>query len=226
MDFLSSDPMPVADHFLASISPGDRRHVLRPVVAAAEVCEKCFAWCADKQALWRHVRDAHGDDPRLACPAAGCGRRFSSLSASAAHWSHHAVTRAADRVTYTCELCGRLSANRLAFDKHVAREHPDARAALCGVCGVYAVDVRSLTEHVHAEHGARIWSEVVACNTAGRGPERTRRTIRCDVCGKRYGNNRMMRSHRQVHYAAVESCSDPAGLSQQPPPPQEPPVQR
>ncbi|XP_025408989.1 zinc finger protein 771-like [Sipha flava] len=224
MDFLSRDPMPVADHFMAhrfrarptvpsegvfadAVAVGAAVPVTRsshgPVgtKTGIEVCEQCFECSPGREELWKHVRDAHGDDARLQCAAAGCGRRFSSLAASAGHRSHHAAC-GDGQAPYTCELCGRLSANHTAFDKHVAKEHPTARAALCGVCGRYAGDVQSLMRHVDAAHGAHIWSEVVACKTPsgdGVGPVRTRRTIRCDVCGKRYGNNHLMRSHRQVH---------------------------
>lgn len=75
---------------------------------------------------------------------------------------------------YTCELCGRLSPDRSAFDRHVATEHRDARDAMCGVCGRYAGDARSLEEHVDAAHGLQIRPElaVATCKTAG--TERTR----------------------------------------------------
>lgn len=197
MDFLNANPMPVADHFMtfdthtrqsystmqsANETAGDQ-------LSVGEVCEMCYVYCVDKMELWRHVRDEHGANEKLACPAPECGRRFFALAMSAAHSAHHL----SDVKPFTCELCGHLLRNRSTFEKHMAKMHPEARVALCGICQLYMGDVPSLVDHVQHRHGTEIELDVTCMG------DRTRRCIRCDVCGKRYGNNRNMYAHRRLH---------------------------
>lgn len=214
MDVLHSRPTPVADHFMmaswdSAADPG-------------EVCEKCYAYCAGgKTELWRHARDEHGADPNLSCHVPGCGRRFFAAAMCTDHFAHHLDSgdgsgqRSSadddggghddgDRPPLTCELCGRLSANRSTYAKHVNAAHPEAWAAMCGVCYSYEGDVRSLIDHVQRRHVVEMTASETTTTTTKVGkfqPKRLRRrrTIRCTVCGKRYGNNSTMRAHRRVH---------------------------
>ncbi|VVC24290.1 Zinc finger C2H2-type,Zinc finger, RING/FYVE/PHD-type [Cinara cedri] len=191
MHFVRSNPMPVADHFLAPLGrdrggggPGTTEASAgadRP--ALGEVCETCLAYCSDKADLWRHARRDHGADPALACRVPGCGKRFFAAAMSAAHAAHHRL-RADDAVPLTCELCGCLRQNIPTFRKHMVTAHPEAAGAFCGVCGSYVADVPSLVDHVRRRHG----------ETPG-----ARNVIRCDVCGQQYGNYRIMHEHRTVH---------------------------
>lgn len=220
MAFVHSYPTPVVDHFLASGTTAERNSGgaeddgpgYSP--ASGEVCENCYAYCADKAELWRHVRDEHGADRRLVCQKSGCGKRFSAVAMSAAHAAHHrdgrqrAAATDGDRPPLTCELCGRLMGNLTTFRKHMAKTHPGAAAALCGVCYLYTGDVPSLVEHVRRTHGATgkpaaAAAAAVAVRTttpdAKKRRKPSRHVILCDVCGKQYGNYRNMYRHRAVH---------------------------
>jgi len=190
--------MPVADHFMAFDSrtylqshATSSAAVKETAQVVGEVCELCYAYCAGgKTELWRHVRKEHGSDRRLTCSAPGCGRRFLARFMSAAHSAHHSNN---DR-PLTCELCGHLSLSLSTFEKHMVKTHPDTRAALCGICYLYKGDVPSLVHHVRRRHGNEIGQDAITANS-----DITRRCIRCNVCGKRYGNNRNMYTHRLVH---------------------------
>lgn len=188
MDMLHARPMLVADHFMASLGKTDAADM-------GEVCETCYAHCAGKTELWRHARDVHGADQHMSCPEPGCGRRFFAAAMCAGHREHH--RRAAtddsqrddddhdvDGRPFTCELCGRLSSSRSAYYKHVNAAHPEARVAMCGVCHSYKGDVLSLVAHVRRRH---------AVDTS------SRKSVRCTVCGKQYGNLSNMFAHRRVH---------------------------
>lgn len=190
--------MPVADHFMAFDLHAQSYAKSAPaadetVRIDGEVCELCYSYCAGGKAeLWRHVREEHGADRSLTCPVPGCGRRFFARFMSAAHSAHHHST-SVDR-PFTCELCGNLLQNCSTFERHMVKVHPDTRAAMCGVCHLYKGDVPSLVDHVRRRHGDEVGQDAVAGNG-----DATRRHIRCDVCGKRYGNNRNMYVHRLVH---------------------------
>lgn len=193
--------MPVADHFMTFHLNSHQSYSVETTIGTAgdplsmgEVCETCYVYCADKMELWRHVRNEHGANEKLVCSAPSCGKRFFALAMSVTHTAHHLSV---DR-PFTCELCGHLLRNRSTFDKHMAKVHPKARVALCGICQLYMGDVSSLVDHVQYRHRAEIEQDVMCTD------DRTRRCIRCDVCGKRYGNNRNMYAHRQVH--GVQDC--------------------
>lgn len=159
MAFIRSHHMPVADHFLASGTLSAQRSgstvddcgtTGTAATIPGEVCEICYAYCANQTELWKHARGVHGADQRLACPESGCGRRFSVLAMSEAHAVHHRLAR--DGRPLTCEFCGHLLGNLRAFCRHVAKMHPDATAAMCGVCNLYLGDVPSLVDHVRRRH--------------------------------------------------------------------------
>jgi hypothetical protein len=216
MDMLYSRPMPVADHFMASWADAGGQTAGADL---GEVCETCYAHCAGgKTELWRHARDEHGADPDLSCHVPGCGRRFFAAAMCADHSAHHRdggyqrsdddddddqhhhVAGPSGRPPLTCELCGRLSVNRSAYYKHVSVAHPEARAAMCGVCHSYKGDVWSLIDHVRSRHVLELdTAETTAVGNGSDTKRVRRRSIRCTVCGKQYGNNRNMLAHRRVH---------------------------
>lgn len=228
MDVLHSRPMPVADHFM--MASWDYAAGQTGAADPGEVCEKCYAYCAGgKTELWRHARDEHGADPNLSCHVPGCGRRFFAAAMCTDHFAHHLDggdgqrssaddDDGGDRPPLTCELCGRLSANRSTFAKHVNAAHREAWAAMCGVCYSYEGDVQSLIDHVQRRHVAEMTAAETTTKTATKTATkvdkvqpkrlRSRRTIRCTVCGKRYGNNSTMRAHRRVHGLADDDDDD------------------
>lgn len=208
MDFVRSKPMPVADHFLAF---SERNYSRETTVSSdaiteddwpvlGEVCETCFVYCANKTELWRHVYDEHGADRRLVCPKPGCGKRFFAVAMSAAHAAHHEQCVTDDVRPLTCELCGHLLQNLQIFRKHMAKMHPDAVGSVCGVCYLFKGDLSSLVGHVRRRHG-----DIATVGTSGavsaghRRPLPIKKVIRCDVCGKRFGNYSNMHKHRPVH---------------------------
>ncbi|CAI6348861.1 unnamed protein product [Macrosiphum euphorbiae] len=211
---LYTRPMPVADHFMAPWAYGDGQ---TDAANLGEVCETCYTHCAaGKTELWRHARDEHGADPRLSCQVPGCGRHFFAAAICADHRAHHLnggggggqhadheIAGPSDRPPLTCELCGHLSYNRSKYDRHVSAAHPEALAATCGVCHSYLGDVSSLIDHVQSVHALEICPDLSATEKtldSGSDPKLShRRSIRCPVCGKRYGNNRNMYAHRRVH---------------------------
>ncbi|XP_060836375.1 zinc finger protein 771-like [Rhopalosiphum padi] len=199
MGMLYSRPMPVADHFIAFCRAD--AYGKTAVADLGEVCETCYTHCAGgKTELWRHARDEHGADPNLSCHVPGCGRRFFAAAMCADHRAHHHIAGPSGRPPLTCELCGRLSVNRSAYYKHVNAAHPEARAAMCGVCHSYEGDVWSLIDHVRRRHVLELVTAETTAASNGSYPKRAhRRSIRCTVCGKRYGNNHNMNAHRRVH---------------------------
>jgi len=193
--------MPVADHFMSSRDDTDGQ---TGDVYLGEVCETCCAhFAGGKTELWRHARDEHGTVPDLRCPVPGCGRRFFAAAMCADHRAHH---RTDDDRPLTCQLCGRLFGNPMTYDRHVKVAHPEARAAMCGVCHTYEGDVPTLVDHVRRRHGSEIWPETAAAGASD--PMASRQSIRCTVCGKRYGNNRNMYAHRRVHGIAAADAAD------------------
>lgn len=154
MEFVRAERMPVADHFLAVTAAACRppsATACRPPSATGEVCELCFAYFADKAVLWRHARNRHRDDPRLACPEPGCGLRFFARAMCRAHRAEHAAGHSPPQ-PLTCELCGRPSRNTIAYDRHMAAAHPYARQAVCRACRTYHGDKASLAAHVRLRH--------------------------------------------------------------------------
>ncbi|KAL4119860.1 hypothetical protein QTP88_012623 [Uroleucon formosanum] len=206
MNMLYTRPMPVADHFMASWPNDDGRTATANL---GEVCETCYTHCAaGKTELWRHARDEHGADPNLSCQVSDCGRRFFSAAMCTDHCAHHRkcadheIAGPNNRPPLTCELCGHLSNNRSKYHRHVSAAHPEALAATCGVCYSYLGDVLSLIDHVQRRHALEICPDASAEKTSDgvSDPNRLhRRSIRCTVCGKQYGNNRNMQAHRRVH---------------------------
>lgn len=221
MAFVHSYPIPVADHFLAfgviseqnssvvddsgetaSTNGTAEGNCPRDSPAFGEVCETCYAYYANKEELWKHVRNEHSDDQRLVCPMSGCGKQFLSVAMSVAHTEHHKIVQR--QMPLTCELCGRLLGNLSTFRKHMAKTHPDAVAAMCGVCYLYTGDVPSLIDHVRRRHGVASGTS----NGKKRG-KHIKQVIRCDVCGKQYGNYRNMYKHRAVHGAVDFDLQSP-----------------
>ncbi|VVC29060.1 Zinc finger C2H2-type,Zinc finger, RING/FYVE/PHD-type [Cinara cedri] len=212
MLFVLNRPIPVADHFLTFASPTVMKSYAvdgstasagtseadrpRSLPVHDEMCESCFDYCANKTELWKHVRDKHGDDQRLVCPKSGCGKRFPALAMSAAHAAHHGMM-AGDR-PWSCELCGHFMASLRAFWNHIVKKHPDAVAATCGVCFLYTGDVPSLIDHVRRVHGSTA-NGIAAAGKPLCVEQKIMRGIRCDVCGRRFGNYRNMFNHRPVH---------------------------
>lgn len=172
MGFLHSTPMPVAVHFMAycrrngeqqeindsleTPAFGDYDIISRSSVGV--VCETCFAYFTDDTDLWLHVRREHGKDRKLVCLVPGCGKRFLAREMKTQHLAHHRGVKFVQNTTddirrpvpivirpYTCELCGRLSANQKSLDKHTANKHPKARRYACGVCTLLVRDVPTLT---------------------------------------------------------------------------------
>ncbi|VVC43495.1 Zinc finger C2H2-type,Zinc finger, RING/FYVE/PHD-type [Cinara cedri] len=311
MAFVCSYPMPVADHFItlgtrvseqndsarktsAYTKRTTETNRPRDLQVPGEVCETCYAYCANKAELWKHVRDKHGADRRLVCPMSGCGRQFLARAMSAAHMAHHRYAvqfpNASDDRPLTCELCGLLLRNLSTFRKHMAKMHPDAAAAMCGVCYLYTGDVPSLVDHVRRRHGVATETRAAttetpdtvietpdtvietpdtvietpdtvietpdttietpdiaietpdiaietpdiaietlaataenlttvstaAFNAKKRGKQIRRAAIRCDVCGKQYGNYRNMYEHRVVHGAVEVDPRSPFAVRSSP----------
>jgi len=209
MDMLYARPMPVADHFMASCTNADGQTAAE--VYLGEVCETCYAYCAaGKTELWRHARDEHSADPSLSCHVPGCGRRFFAAAMCTDHRAHHRsdghhdIESPNDRPPLTCELCGLLSCNPSKYNKHMNTAHPEALAAICGVCHSYEGDVSSLIGHVQRQHALEICADIMTETTdiESDPKRRSRRSIRCTVCGKRCSNNRNMYNHRKVHCLA------------------------
>lgn len=190
-EFATSRTVPEQNGRVTKASARVSSDVLSARREKLETCYACRSFCANKTALWKHVRDEHGADRRLVCAMPGCGKRFSGPCTSVAHMVHHKETD--DVRPLTCELCGRLSGNPGDFWRHMSREHRDAVAAVCSVCRLYTGDEPSSS----VGHG----SEAGRCSATATGTfsDRTRRDVGCAVCGDRYGNYHEMYWHRMTH---------------------------
>lgn len=161
-------------------------------------CEYCGKLYKSRHILYMHVRNKHAE-PRFVCDI--CAKAFVMRSEFIKHkqehenpdqlkmqcqhclkwfknrqyWRQHIRLHVVGEVK--CEICGRMTPNRVAYRSHKKNAHGD-RNHKCEWCGKSFTKALTLREHVASRHtGATLYS--------------------CSFCPKTFNSNANMHSHQK-----------------------------
>ncbi|GMT17536.1 hypothetical protein PFISCL1PPCAC_8833, partial [Pristionchus fissidentatus] len=122
-----------------------------------------------------------------------------AASASTDNRTTFAATRAAKKVSVTCEKCGATFARPIAIKKH--------RRSLCNTkcldCGEVFASRHARTQHMQLQHGAVSFRAAAAANGDGR-PDKARK-VECEECGAMVRKDSLTK-HMRRHGTDRFSC--------------------
>ncbi|XP_075224322.1 uncharacterized protein LOC142326076 isoform X3 [Lycorma delicatula] len=139
-------------------------------------CKICGKLLKNELMLKKHMFNLHSEQDKKIFSCNICNKRFSSKS----YLKRHKETIHTQINTVLCKVCGKVFKSEVSVKSHMKYFHMKSYN-LCYICGKV---VRCVDSHVRLVH-----------------TESTNECLKCDVCGKSYKNDRLLKVHKNnVHY--------------------------
>ncbi|XP_049875233.1 gastrula zinc finger protein XlCGF8.2DB-like [Pectinophora gossypiella] len=153
------------------------------------------ATCGAAQISRWHARAHCRPRPRLACPAPGCDRSYTSAQNLATHIRTHTGER-----PHVCTVCGKGFTSKTTLNDHV-RTHTGAKPYMCSICGArFATNKLAAHLRTHSDKPRP-------------GPPhstRPRRTIMhaCTHCAAQYAHKQSLNRHLRKQHSNTTQIPD------------------
>lgn len=161
----------------------------------------------------QHENEIHRDPETNHYPCPFCEKTYPNVSFLANHLLKHTKKR-----THTCEICGKSFGRMCHLDYHRST-HTDQKLFECALCeGKSFKTAHSLNHHVARMHTERPGYPCDLCDRVFKDTSDRRRhrwshggitkRFACELCPKKFYEQRAVRFHMKVHNKAMLAVSD------------------